>query len=156
MGWKRSSDVSYEELKVQLRYLIKKYNRICQFCFTEIPKGRATREHIERLADGGTSDLDNLTLSCFQCNLNRNDDAIRVEFISLHIKETIERQALGLPVVGKAPLNTTTVADTWPILITKGIKGTIRRQQISVHLVTRPPGSVQYGTFTGRRKIYNC
>lgn len=34
---------------------------------------QATREHLRRKADGGTNDLDNLIMSCAECNFSRGE-----------------------------------------------------------------------------------
>lgn len=154
MSWKRRpGDVSERVAARQLKYLIEKYNGICQYCFKKTPPGQATREHKIRLVDGGTSDLSNLTLACKKCNNDENNDLEMRLRIAENIRNTIARQASGLPVtVGSSSGNSKLVADTWSILIEKGIKGTIRRQQLGIILVSGAPSSVEcLGRLSGRR-----
>lgn len=155
-AWRvRAGDVPYEQRKEQLQYLIKKYDRICQLCFKEVPTGQATREHIVRLIDGGTSDMSNLTLACMKCNFKANDQHTREMMPALRLRACIERQKAGLPVVAIAAARTRgqNVADTWPILIEKGIRGAIRRQQLGVQLVSGPPPGPHFSSLRRRREV---
>lgn len=148
----RPGDVSPSKARRQLRYLMTKYNGICQYCFKKIPSGLQSREHIKRLIDGGTSDMDNLTLACMPCNSDANERAEGIKRNTEGIQECLERRAKGLPIVGPAKVShRERIADTWPILIGKGIAGTIRRQQIGAVLVAGAPGTVECSSTTTKK-----
>lgn len=152
----RAGDVGRTAAKKQLIALIKKYERICQYCFKKIPSGQATRDHIKRLADGGSNDMSNLTLACRKCNNDKETPRV----ISEQISRTIQRQMLGVRTVGSDPSDRVRVCPSWNTIIRIGISGTIRRQQLGSRLVSSAPGDIMYSLVVskkGRSKDYtNC
>lgn len=74
--------------KVRVSFLVERDGTRCTWCCREminLPIDQKqdcslhmTLEHVVPLAHGGTHDLLNLALACFQCNNARGDD--RVEF----------------------------------------------------------------------------
>lgn len=122
---KRALDVNPKTATRHLRNLMKKYNGICQFCFKKIPAGLATREHIKRLADGGSPGLSNITLACRPCNQNNEKIQYLLARITVWIQECIERQSQGLPPVAASSGN---AAPTYREMIKKEIQATIIRQ----------------------------
>lgn len=140
----RPGDVSRAVAAKQLKFLMTKYDGTCQYCLKKIPAGLQTREHIKRLIDGGTSDMDNLTLACLSCNQNAGTRAHYIKIVNTGIQETIQRIIKGEPVLGKSLISQRErIADIWPLLIEKAIFGTIRRQEIGAKLVAAPPPSVE-------------
>lgn len=148
----RSGDVSRAVATRQLKFLMKKYDGICQYCLKKIPAGLQTREHIKRLIDGGTSEMSNLTLACERCNYDANHQAHYIRVVTDGIQDCIQRNIEGLPIVGRGRIShRERVADTWPILIEKAIFGTLRRQQVGAKLVAAPPGGVECSSIVTKK-----
>lgn len=53
--------------------LFKKAEGKCEYCGVELHENTAMINHIVPLRDGGSSDIDNLSLSCAKCNLLKAD-----------------------------------------------------------------------------------
>jgi 5-methylcytosine-specific restriction endonuclease McrA len=60
-----------QKKKLRLK-LAKKYGCCCYICKREVPFESLTIDHIIRVRDGGSWNIDNLRLACSSCNYNRN------------------------------------------------------------------------------------
>jgi hypothetical protein len=52
--------------------VFKKYNFTCQYCGRHTPEVILEIDHIIPKSKGGTDDIDNLTVSCFECNRGKS------------------------------------------------------------------------------------
>lgn len=52
--------------------VFKKYNFTCQYCGRRTPEVILEIDHIIPKSRGGTDDIDNLTVSCFECNRGKS------------------------------------------------------------------------------------
>lgn len=49
------------------------FDYTCQICYQKFPKSSLTVEHIFPKSKGGTKDIENISLTCIQCNQNKKD-----------------------------------------------------------------------------------
>jgi hypothetical protein len=49
------------------------FDYTCQICYEKFPKQDLTLEHIYPRSKGGTRDIENITLSCINCNQKKKD-----------------------------------------------------------------------------------
>lgn len=58
----------------KIRYeLLKKYNFTCQYCGREAPYVSLEIDHIIPRSKGGTNEIKNLIVSCWECNIGKSD-----------------------------------------------------------------------------------
>ncbi|KKR09567.1 MAG: hypothetical protein UT43_C0017G0018 [Parcubacteria group bacterium GW2011_GWC1_39_29] len=62
----------YTRLKDRFDFL-KKYNFTCQYCGRKAPEVVFHIDHIYPISKGGTSNKNNLTLSCDECNIGKGN-----------------------------------------------------------------------------------
>lgn len=67
----------------------------CQICYDRFEKDKLTLEHVFPKSKGGTRDLENITLTCVNCNQNKKD---LYPFIDVN-NNTIKSVPLPLPVI---------------------------------------------------------
>ena len=53
--------------------LLKKYDYTCQYCGREAPYVELEIDHIVPLSKGGTNKIENLIVSCWECNIGKSD-----------------------------------------------------------------------------------
>ena len=53
--------------------ILKKYQFTCQYCGRKAPSVSLAVDHINPRANGGNSQIDNLTIACSDCNIGKSD-----------------------------------------------------------------------------------
>ncbi|WP_448572860.1 HNH endonuclease [Trichothermofontia sp.] len=53
--------------------LIREYGSCCWWCRKQLPADTLTLDHLKPKSKGGSNSLENLRLSCFQCNNSRGN-----------------------------------------------------------------------------------
>ncbi len=80
----------------RLRFeIFKRDGFTCQYCGATPPGALLECDHIYPVAEGGSSDADNLITSCFACNRGKSDVPLNsiVQSMAERAAETIEREA---------------------------------------------------------------
>ena len=67
--------------------LLKKHNFTCQYCGKKAPHTELEIDHINPRSNGGKDHIDNLTVSCFDCNRGKADVVIDETLIIKKEKE---------------------------------------------------------------------
>lgn len=66
-----------EAISLKTRFDVLKRDRFtCQYCGARPPKVEIRVDHINPVAKGGSSKLENLITACFECNAGKRDDEV--------------------------------------------------------------------------------
>lgn len=99
----RPGDLSTRMAAEQLERIYFKYHGLCQLCWRFCIYKEASRDHVIRLHDGGTSEDDNVVLVHRVCNEGK-------EFVTRGINATLRRQKNGFHIVAQRRNSVSTFA----------------------------------------------
>jgi 5-methylcytosine-specific restriction endonuclease McrA len=65
--------MSPKQKKIKKNQLLLEYGSCCYWCRKEFPMEKLTIDHLKPKSKGGSNNLENLRLACFECNNSRGN-----------------------------------------------------------------------------------
>lgn len=69
----KTKKMSSKQKKSKKQQLIEKFGSFCWWGRQSFPEDQLTLDHVWPISKGGSNNLENLRLACFQCNNSRGD-----------------------------------------------------------------------------------
>ena len=75
----------------------------CQYCGKKLNRGRFTLDHVIPKSKGGSTDWNNLVVSCERCNIKKGDKSLKEVGFTLNPKPCQPKTSFLFTIIEEAP-----------------------------------------------------